>query len=75
MRRALGDSDEDGLEVGLGERLPAFERAELTVEADDRGEAELEVHVGRTRVDSGFQQRIEVHGRAEVTIGRLRSAL
>ena len=66
-----GDILENDLEVRLAERLPAFERAEIAVAADDWRQAELEVHVGRTRVDSGFQQRVEVHGRAEVTIGSL----
>ena len=53
VRRALGHSDEDRLQVGFRERLPVLERAELAVAAQDRREAELQVHVGRTRVDDG----------------------
>ena len=49
--RPRRDSLENELEVGLGEGLPVFERAEVAVAADDRRQAELEVHVCRTAVD------------------------
>ena len=49
-----GDILENDLEVGLAERLPAFERAEVAVAADDWRQAELEVHVCRTGVDHRF---------------------
>ena len=49
--RPRRDSLENGLEVGLAERLPVFERAEVAVAAEDRRQAELEVHVCCTAVD------------------------
>ena len=50
--RPRRDSLENELEVGLGEGLPVFERAEVAVAAEDRRQAELEVHVCCTAVDN-----------------------
>ena len=72
LRRPRSDSLENDLEVGLGERLPAFERAELAVAADDWRQAELEVQVCCTAVDDCFQERVEIHGRATLSIGTAR---
>ena len=69
VRRTDRDALEDRLEVGLGERLPAFERAQVAVAAHDRRQAELEVDVSGAAFDDSFQESVEVYGQATLTIG------
>ena len=69
VRCARGYPLEDRLEIGLAERLPALECAQVAVAAHDRGQPEFEVHVGGAAFDDTFQEGVEVHGRATLTIG------
>jgi hypothetical protein len=68
-----GDRDQDRLEVLLGEGLIALERFERAVRTDDRRHLDLEMHVGRTGVDSVSEQRVEVHGWARLTSAEVRA--
>ena len=64
VRRACGHFLEHGLELGLAERRPAFERGERAVAADDRRQAELQVDVRAAAVDDSAQECVQVHTKA-----------
>ena len=71
---AVGDEQQDCLEVGLGQE-PLLQRLQVAVDPDHGGRGHLEVHVTSAGVDDACQELVEVHSDEAAIGGPARAAL
>ena len=72
--RAVGDEQEDGLEIGVRQEA-LLERLQVAVDPDHGGRRHLQVHVASSRVDDACQQFVQVHDDLDAIGGPSETAL